>query len=229
VSPYLKGTTEKLAGRRVDVIYNGFDPADFNFEVSPDNSYYTISHFGAFNRDRNPSCLWKALGELKQESPDFASVLKIQLIGQTDETIITEIEEEGLSENLKVYNHMQHLEGLELLAKSQILLLPLNDAPNVRGILPGKMYEYMALRRPILAIGPTDSDFARVMHETRTGFVHSFNDQQGIKSTLLKLYSEFKTGTLTINSSGFERFSRKNLALEIINLPFASTADDIHR
>ena len=63
VSPYLKGTTEKLAGRRVDVIYNGFDPADFSLEISPDHNYFSISHFGAFNRDRNPSFLWKALGE----------------------------------------------------------------------------------------------------------------------------------------------------------------------
>lgn len=229
VSPYLKGTTEKLAGRRVEVIYNGFDPADFNLEISPDHNNFTISHFGAFNRDRNPSFLWKALGELKLENSDFASVLKIQLIGQTNETIITEIEEEGLLENLTVYNHKQHLEGLELLAKSQILLLPLNDAPNVKGILPGKMYEYMALRRPILAIGPTDGDFAKIIHETRTGFVHSFNDQQGIKSTLLKLYTDFKVRKLDVNSSGYERFSRKNLAREIINLPFASAADGNHR
>ena len=132
-------------------------------------------------------------------------------------------------ENLTVYNHKQHLEGLELLAKSQILLLPLNDAPNVKGILPGKMYEYMALRRPILAIGPTDGDFAKIIHETRTGFVHSFNDQQGIKSNLLKLYTDFKARKLDVNSSGYERFSRRNLAWEIINLPFASAADDTLR
>ena len=229
VSPYLKGTTEKLAGRRVDVIYNGFDPADFNFEISTDNSFFTIAHFGAFNRDRNPSSLWRVLGGLKLENPDFASVLKIKLIGQTDETIITEIEEEGLLENLVVYNHMQHLQGLEQLAKSQILLLPLNDAPNVRGILPGKMYEYMALRRPIVAIGPPDGDFARILDETRTGYVHAFTDQQGIKNTLTKLYKDFKTGKLEVNSSGYERFSRKNLALEIINLPFASAADGNHQ
>lgn len=225
VSPYLKGTTEKLAGRKVDVIYNGFDPADFNFEASPDNNFFTISHFGAFNRDRNPSSLWKALGELKQENPDLSGVLKIHLIGQTDETIITEIEEEGLLENLVVNSHMQHLEGLQLLAKSQILLLPLNDAPNVRGILPGKMYEYMALRRPILAIGPPDGDFARIIDETRTGFVHAFTDQQGIKDTIVKLFADFKAGRLEVNSSDYERFSRKNLAREIINLPFASTMD----
>jgi glycosyltransferase involved in cell wall biosynthesis len=229
VSPYLKGTTEKLAGRRVDVIYNGFDPADFDFVISPDSNYFTISHFGAFNRDRNPAILWKVLGELKLENPDFASLLKISLIGQTDETIITEMEENGLLQNLTLCNHMQHLNGLRLLASSQILLLPLNDAPNVRGILPGKMYEYMALRRPILAIGPPEGDFARILDETRAGFTHSFTDQQGIKETLRKLFADFKAGKLEVNSSDFERFSRKNLACEIINLPFVSEMDDNRR
>jgi len=229
VSPYLKGTTEKISGRRVDVIYNGFDPADFDFEVLPDNSLFTIAHFGAFNRDRNPSALWKAIGELKKENPAFSKALMIRLIGQTDETIITEIEEAGLMENLKVYDHMQHRDGLALLAQSQILLLPLNNAPNVKGILPGKMYEYMALRRPILAIGPPDGDFAGIIEETQSGFVHSFTDKEGIKNTISNLFSAFLAGKLGIGSSGYERFSRRNLAREITNLPFASEVDDIRR
>ncbi len=220
VSPFLKGTTEKLAGRRVDVIYNGFDPADFDFALLPDYNYFVLSHFGAFNRDRNPSSLWKALGSLSQGDKLFRLKLRIQLIGQTDESIVQEIRTEGLADNMIIIPHMNHLEGLQLLAGSQLLLLPLNNAPNVKGILPGKMYEYMALRRPILAIGPPDGDFARILCDTKTGYTHSFGDKEGIMETIAQLYSHFEAGKLEVNSSGYERFSRKNLACEIINLPF---------
>ena len=229
VSPYLKGTTEKIANRRVDVIYNGFDPADFDFQQEPSEEYFTISHFGAFNRDRNPSSLWKALGNLKRELPGFGLKLRIQLIGQTDDSILREIDKEGLSENLILKGHMQHKEGLRLMAKSQILLLPLNDSPNVRGILPGKMYEYMALHRIILAIGPSDGDFARILEETRTGFVNDFNDIEGIQATLLKLFEYNPKEQPEAGSTGYERFSRKNLALEIMALPYATAKDGSHQ
>lgn len=220
VSPYLKKTTEKLAGRRVDVIYNGFDPADFDFNSKPDYNHFTIAHFGAFNRDRNPSALWKVLGELANENPDFKAKLKILLIGQVDGKIIEEIEDAGLKVNLVQTGFMQHSEGLRLLAQSQVLLLPLNDAPNVKGILPGKMYEYMALRRPILAIGPTDGDFAVIINETKAGYVNGFNDEKGIKTSLTECFDNFKTGKLEVEPTGYERFSRKNLAREIMKLPF---------
>jgi len=228
VSPYLKGTTEKIAKRRVDVIYNGFDPADFDFQEKPSGEYFTLSHYGAFNRDRNPFSLWKALGNLKRENPRFGQQLRIQLIGQTDDSIVREIVKEGLSEKLILKGHMQHQEGLRLLAKSQILLLPLNNSPNVRGILPGKMYEYMALQRVILAIGPSDGDFARILKETRAGFVHDFDDINGIQATLLKLFENFGKAQPEASSTGYERFSRKNLAYEIMALPFAAKADDSH-
>jgi glycosyltransferase involved in cell wall biosynthesis len=220
VSPYLKRTTEQIAGRRVEVIHNGFDPADFDFTIEPDYSHFTLSHFGAFNRDRNPSALWKALGMLKNEYPGFGAKLRIQLIGQTDDTILRDLENEGLGEYTVLTGHMKHREGLRLLAESQMLLLPLNDAPNVRGILPGKMYEYMALRRPVLAIGPPDADFADIIRETRTGYVQGFDAVDGIKTDILKAWSEFNKGKLEVSPEGYEKFSRKSLARKIMQLPF---------
>jgi glycosyltransferase involved in cell wall biosynthesis len=221
VSPYLKNTTEKLAGRRVDVIYNGFDPEDFQFVKVEGDSLFTISHYGAFNRDRNPSALWRALQILKENSDDFARMLRIQLIGQTDESILREIRESGLEENLKLEGHLPPREGLQLLSGSQVLLLPLNDAPNVKGILPGKMYEYLALQRPILAIGPSDGDFAEILHSTHAGITCNFQDTTKMVDSLGKWYKSFLKGNLNIDSGGYDRFSRQNLARQIINLPFA--------
>jgi hypothetical protein len=107
---------------------------------------------------------------------------------------------------------------LKELAKSQILLLPINDAPNARGILPGKMYEYMALKRPILAIGPTDSDFVDILSETKTGIAFDFNDATGIQKALEDYFNLFIEGKLQVKSSAFEKFSRKNLAKKFIEL-----------
>jgi len=98
------------------------------------------------------------------------------------------------------------------------LLLPLNDSPNAREILPGKMYEYMALGRPILAIGPTGSDCEEIITQTGTGSYHSFSDVEGIQSALKKEFRRWQKGEAAEPPKEIEKFSRRHLAGEMIRL-----------
>lgn len=218
VSPSWKDNFEKISSRKIESINNGFDSEDFNKEMQGDNLFFTITHFGAFNQDRNPNALWKALNELVSENKELKEKLRIQLIGQTDQSILTSIKENNLDGNLITHSYLPHKEGLKLLANSTLLLLPINDAPNVKGILPGKMYEYMALRKPILAIGPIDADFAKILDETKTGVAFDFKDSSRIKEFIQKYFDRFQKNKLEIESSSFEKYSRKNLAKKFIDL-----------
>jgi glycosyltransferase involved in cell wall biosynthesis len=218
VSPGCALDIEKIAHRKIEVINNGFDPNDYDFKAPELDETFTISHFGAFNKDRNPATLWKVLGELVSNNLNFKNLLRINLIGQTDQSVIDDIKKNNLVANLVVKDHLPHREGLIELSKSQVLLLPLNDAPNVKGILPGKMYEYMALCRPILALGPTDADYAKILKETKAGISLNFSDEHGIKKTLQDYYRLFQENKLTVDSEAYEKYSRKNLAKQFIGL-----------
>ncbi len=218
VSPGCATDLEKIANKKIEVIYNGFDPTDYQFDRTEPDKTFTISHFGAFNKDRNPASLWIALNQLTETNTDLKRLLRIQLIGQTDESIINDINKNNLSGNLILKEHLPHQQGLEELGKSQVLLLPLNDAPNVKGILPGKMYEYMALRRPIIALGPTDADYAAILRETNAGVPLNFDDVKGIKETLLNYFQLFQENKLEVESGAIEKYSRKNLAARFVGL-----------
>lgn len=218
VSPGCASDLEKKNNRRVEVIYNGFDPHDYNFHKPEPDKSFSITHFGALNKDRNPVSLWKAMRELSEESGHFNKALVIQLIGQTDKTVIEEIKKNGLYKNLVLIKHLPHKEGLKKLSTSQLLLLPINDAPNANGILPGKMYEYLAIKRPILAIGPANADFNQIIKETNSGIVHTFDDVSGIKKTLSGYFDLFEKNKLVVRSDSYEKFSRKNLARQFIEL-----------
>ena len=233
VTPGMKRSLEALADRDIHVIYNGFDPEDFEVSensaeivktadtaetASPEAGHFIISHFGAFNRDRNPSALWAALARLVSEIPAFGEKLKIRLIGQTDETILQQIKDHGLEKQLELLPHLEHREGLRVVGNSAVLLLPLNDSPNAREILPGKMYEYMALGRPILAIGPTGSDCEEIITQTGTGSYHSFSDVEGIQSALKKEFRRWQKGEAAEPPKEIEKFSRRHLAGEMIRL-----------
>jgi glycosyltransferase involved in cell wall biosynthesis len=191
---------------------------DYNFKKPSLDKTFTISHFGSFNKDRNPFSLWTSLNELAKNNAEFKKLLRIQLIGQTDDSIIKSIHKNNLTDNLVLIEHLPHQQGLIQLSSSQVLLLPLNDAPNVKGILPGKMYEYIALQRPILAIGPTDADYAKIIQETKSGECINFDDVTGIKQTLQRYFDLFLQNKLKIESNSFEKYSRKYLAKEFIDL-----------
>lgn len=218
VSPGCAADLGKIINRKIEVIYNGYDPLDYQFTKPEQSKTFTISHFGAFNKDRNPASLWAAIKEISETNPEFRKLLCIQLIGQTDDSIINDIRKNNLTENLVLIEHLAHQEGLVQLSKSQVLLLPLNDAPNVKGILPGKMFEYMALQRPILALGPTDADYAKILKETNSGVPLGFDDVVGIKNALQNYFQLFKENKLAVESNSYEKYSRKNLAGQFVKL-----------
>ncbi len=218
VSPGCANDLDNISGKKTEIIYNGFDPDDFNFEPQKPDKSFTISHFGAFNKDRNPVSLWNALGEISKENSEFKKLLKIQLIGQIDESVLKSIKENNLFQNVEETDHLPHKEGLIKISKSQLLLLPINNSPNVMGIVTGKMFEYLALKRPILAIGPEKADFAKIINSTQSGVVHDFKDIEGIKTSLNNMFSLFKQDKLISKSKAFEAYSRKNLAKKFTDL-----------
>jgi len=218
VSPSCAADLEKIANRKIEVIPNGYDPSDYKFEKPALDKTFTISHFGAFNKDRNPATLWLAMNDIAIENPDFKNLLRIKLYGQTDVSVINDIQKNNLTDNLNLIEHLPHQKGLVELSKSQVLLLPLNNAPNVKGILTGKMFEYIALQRPILALGPTDADFAEILRETNSGISLNFDDLQGIKNALQNYFQLFKKNKLMVESGAYEKYSRKNLAAQFVKL-----------
>ena len=109
---------------------------------------------------------------------------------------------------------MAHSEVVKLLLKSPVLLLPLNDTPNVSGIVPGKLFEYMAALRPIFSIGDLQGDTASIIKETSSGTMVGFKDYEGTKKEVLNLYQKFKSNLLIVNSTSIEKYSRKNCAKE---------------
>ena len=79
-------------------------------------------------------------------------------------------------------------------------------------MLTGKIFEYMASGRPILVIGPTDGEVARVVGETGSGMVSGFDDLEALKANILSLYESFKKGALLSESREIEKYSRRSLS-----------------
>ena len=203
---------KSICGREdIEIITNGFDAADFEGPKVELSEKFSICHIGSMNKDRNPVALWKVLNELLPEMPTLAERLEILLIGQVDFSILQAIESYGLTKYLNKVDFIPHQEVLPYLKKSQVLLLPINNTPNSKGVLPGKLYEYLGAQRPILCIGPKESDAATILQETG-GQIHDYKDHAGLKKTVQQFFEAYKEGKLESDSQSIAQFSRENLA-----------------
>ena len=109
--------------------------------------------------------------------------------------------------------HVPHDEVKLFQESSQVLLLLINNAPNAKGIVTGKLYEYLASLRPILCIGPEDGDAARVIKEAQAGQTVGFEDKEQMKGVLRSLFQKYREEGLPYNTiKGVEKYSREALA-----------------
>ncbi|GAB4404259.1 MAG: glycosyltransferase family 4 protein [Bacteroidia bacterium] len=203
------GEFRALGAREVRVITNGFDAADFAFRHPPLADAFVCSHIGYLNADRNAAALWEAFGELARELPGFRADLRLRFIGKTDHITFQQLEAQGLMDCVERLAYVPHSEVLNYTCSTQVLLLLVNDVPNVMGHIPGKTYEYIGSRRPVLAVGPEEADVARVIRETRSGEVCGFDDKAKMKRVLLDWWRRYRKGSLATEPGEVERYTRR--------------------
>ena len=216
-----RGMEEEFAlmkPKKLRVITNGYDESDVQVGPLTLDGRFSISHIGTLNAARNPRIVWKVLSEICAENVDFKKDLQIQLVGKVDFSVLEDIQSYGLQEQLLKIDYLSHSEAIAKQNSSQVLMLLINQSGNAKGILTGKFFEYLAAKRPILAVGPTDGDAAVVLNETGAGVIVDFADEQETKTAILNYYNQYKKGTLSVQSESVERFSRRSLTGELAGL-----------
>ena len=166
------------------------------------------------NADRNPAILWEVLHEISNQNIDFKNDLSIKLIGKIDETVIQDIKVFN-PKNIVRIPYLEHEEVRKYQASSQVLLLSINRVPSAKGIITGKIFEYLQAKRPILGIGPEDGDAAAILNKTNAGKMVGFDHKNELKATILKLYKDFKEEKLVVKSINIEQYHRKNITSQL--------------
>ena len=207
---------QKITQTPIEVITNGYDSND-NFKLNLDIKF-TLSHIGTLLSNRNPIVLWEALSELCSENPEFSKDLLIQLAGSVSDAILISIQKYGLMDQCIVLGYLSHQKAIQLQYNSQVLLLIEMNLPETKAIIPGKLFEYLAAKRPILAIGPVDSDVEKIIEETNSGSYFGYSEKEKLKKQISLFYSEYREGHLTLNSKGLSKFSRKTLTSKMSDL-----------
>ncbi len=211
-----KSEFQAITSKPIAVITNGFDVE--KVEKQTLDIKFSLAHIGSFLSERNPLILWESLVELLQEIPDFKSHLEIKLMGAVSQEVLETISQFGLNSYLNNLGYVSHAVAVEHQRKSQVLLLIEINSEDTKSIIPGKLFEYMVSERPIVAIGPKDSDFAEIITNTNTGVFFDYSEKARLKQTILDYYTQFLEGKLQSNGVGLQHYSRKNLTKQLVEL-----------
>ena len=218
VSKGMKEEYDLLNPKQLHIIPNGYDDSDVEKQQVSIDSRFSISHIGTLNAARNPYTVWKVLTDLCSENQSFKADLQIQLVGKVDFSVLENIKSAGLTDNLLKIDYLSHSEAIAKQQSSQVLMLLINNSGNAKGILTGKFFEYLAAKRPILGIGPTDGDAAAVLNDTKAGNMVDFDDEKSTRKVILDYYTRYKNNTLNVESTSVERFSRRSLTGELAEI-----------
>ncbi len=215
-SPTTKKEFKLITNTPVEVITNGYE---ISKEVVPTlDEKFSLAHIGSLLSERNPKVLWEVLSEIASENIAFKNDLLLKFAGAVSEDVIDSIQKFGLYDNLELIGYVAHSEALQLQQNAQILLLVEMDRPETRSIIPGKLFEYLAAKRPIVALGPQGSDISEIISETNSGNYFGYGDKKELKEQILTYYTKYTNGSLTEVSSKIEKYSRRELTLKMANL-----------
>ena len=214
-SPTWKMELENIGAKNVDVVYYGYDEDDFKNLTQKLDEKFSIVHTGLLGYDRNPRNLFQACKELSEENDSFRNDLELKFAGQIDYSVVESIIEHNLNNNFLNLGTISRQQALQLTLNAQLLLLPLNISKNIKGRMPGKFYEYLRAGRPIINIGPEDSDVGRIVNKNKCGIVVDYKEIASLKKFISNNYEKYKNKNIEGCKEIFLEFSVENQTQKI--------------
>ena len=153
-----------------------------------------------------------SLSELINEEPDFSRDLQIILTGNIDGSVLQAIHENNLQDNLEKMEFVPHTEATKMMTKSSVLLFIIPKTRNNSLIITGKIFEYIASSTPILSVGPTEGDAAKILSNSGRDQMSDYENKSSFKAQLKKYYNHWKKNNgraYRHTSSDLSHYTRK--------------------
>lgn len=204
---------EDKASCQFITVTNGFEQIPRENERSTE--LFTLVHAGALYQSRNPLNFLRALVELVRDGTIPAEIFRVQLVGGVsiaDPEIDSALRSEAIRDVVEIVPRVSHDEALRLQQRASVLILIQTGFPLQ---VPRKMYEYLSLARPILAVAEQHSATARMVNELGAGCVAD-DSVNAIKRAIAALYDRWNSGRRQeLNNEKLQAYDNRNLSARI--------------
>jgi glycosyltransferase involved in cell wall biosynthesis len=192
------------------VIPNGYDESDFK-DTKKENDKFIISYTGTLGKSQQ---LGRFVNAMKGFEDTICSQIELNFYGTIHPTVLNSLS--GLK-NVNVLKDVPHSQVVDIMLNSNILLLVIPNTENNKGILTGKIFEYMATKNFILGIGPTDGDAAKILSQTKCGEMFGYTDE--LSNIIKTQFDYWKTNVkYEVNEVELKKYTRKNLTSRLVKV-----------
>jgi glycosyltransferase involved in cell wall biosynthesis len=187
----------KYPGSRVERIPNGYDEEDFSHggDTPLSSGPLILAHCGMLTLGRTSKAFLEGLRVLAERSFEVAREVRVVFIGPRESANESWAKRLGLASSVSFEGNLPHRDVIRRERESHVLLLIKHDDPRYNGLVPGKLYEYIGARRPILAVAP-DGEAADIVRGLGRGEVARADDPLGIAVAIEKMYHLHRAGML---------------------------------
>ncbi len=211
-----KDEFEQLSGRKdISVITNGFDEDDFSqiIHERKNGNSLKIIYTGTMAESYEPYVLFDVIKELTENSN---TAITLESFGNVSPIFKSYIKQKEMESLVTFHLPIPHIDCVEKMQNSDILLLIIPNSGKPRTIITGKLFEYLAARRPILCLGPKNGDAAKILNETNSGTVFERRDAAALKKWLLEMSQNNKDNKFTFQN--IEKYSRRQLTKQLVEV-----------
>lgn len=212
IGPSMKKEFESRA-KKIAVVWNGFDESDVAFDqANVSNEIFTIRYVGNLFASQKVPAFWMAVKRLMNEEK---AEVKIEFTGRVDESLKQLIAANGLNQVVKYQDFVPHSDAVKLMCAADALLFIVPKVPDDERIITGKIFEYLAAQKPILAFGNVHGDAAKLLAECNREPMCDFEDGESAFLQLKQHYNAFVNHEKITYSHAYQKFSRSNQAKQM--------------
>jgi len=189
ITDYVKSLA--LYKEKFETVTNGFDPEDFPENPYKPSEFCRLLYAGTLYGGARETAFEEAIKELNLPK------LKVEYMGQN--------------------GYLPHKEAVRQMQQADALLILLS--PKTRqSVYSGKVFEYLAARRPILALTPKGNQLEKLINDLQVGTTVEPLDKEGIKIAITDIYNKWEKNELTVPENDILRFSRKELTGKFVKI-----------
>lgn len=199
---------------------NGFDSSDFPSVEFKRKDIFTLTYTGSMYGRRNPFALFEAIENLIVKGLIDISKVRFKFIGRFGNEIHDMFSKVSFCDNIEVISYMSHQDSIAELLKSDCLLLVVDESKESEEIVPGKVYEYIGVKKPVLAIGPIEGAVGKLIKLTESGLIAHQTEIDKIEQNFLDFYNKWNNDEQLYkpNDKLISKFERKNAAFELASI-----------
>jgi hypothetical protein len=179
---------------------------------------FQLLHVGGLGQERTPTVLFRAMAKMASLGEISPKNFELRLIGNVQPSVLASATAEGVMPFIRTESYMPHRDALEATFRADVLLLLITQSAKNRRILPGKTFEYLRTRRPILALGPPEGEVDQILAEVGAGSVIRYDDEAAVLTRLRSWLRPGSSEPSVTRMTEVQRFSREALTKRLAEL-----------